>query len=120
MHNLLTCTQGAADAWCKAVMCPCTGDHKAGELEQHMAGCIHSRGSAAQASLNYPVLASLPEPQEAHLCWLLTASGKPTYPLIPSQKPLLLDTHFCSPPSSPTSRFSPWTLNPTKLLPIGF
>lgn len=55
--------------------CACAGDHEAGELEEHMAGCLHSRGSAAQASVHHPILASLPQPQEADLCWLLTASG---------------------------------------------
>ena len=74
LHTLLC--QGEMQSMC----CACTGDHKAGELEEHMAGCLHSWGGAAQASLHHPVLAPLPQSQEAHLCWLLTASGRDPSP----------------------------------------
>lgn len=57
-------------------VCAHAGDHQAGEYEQHMAGCLHSRGGAAQASLYHTVLAPLPQPQEAHLGWFLKASGR--------------------------------------------
>lgn len=56
--------------------CAHAGDHAAGKHEEHMAGCLHSRGCAAQASLHHPVLAPLPQPQEAHLGWFFKAPGR--------------------------------------------
>ena len=52
----------------------CAGDNEAGESEGYLAGGLHCRRGASQASGNSPVLAQIPQPQEAHQCWLLPPS----------------------------------------------
>ena len=58
-------------------LCWCAvGDHAASECQRHLAGDLHCREGAAKTCGRYPVLAQVPEPQEAHLRRLLATAGK--------------------------------------------